>query len=138
MLRQYYTSPFQGGDNPLRVGTIAAGTIFRIPRSLRNAQARADASASEPYIVESFLNGTYAAACRNPVTGHWEDRTISGRSDLAILRSLACGARMTCSVSWLRALEDAGAAPDSRYPSLPDVARYHGAWRREPRACIAA
>ncbi|GAN88773.1 MAG: hypothetical protein ABF876_14130 [Acetobacter aceti] len=31
MIRQYYTSPFQGGNNPLRVGTIASGTIFRLP-----------------------------------------------------------------------------------------------------------
>jgi hypothetical protein len=34
MLRQYHAPRFGGGDNPLRVGVIAAGSILPAKRSI--------------------------------------------------------------------------------------------------------
>ncbi|MBO1360273.1 hypothetical protein J2D73_10790 [Acetobacter sacchari] len=116
MFRQYYTSPFQGGDNPLRVGTIAAGTIFHIHHCRKSTR---------PWILEAFLNGEYTAARRNPRTGHWENVFISGRSDLAVLRSLTNGLRRTLTVNHLQHMVEEGAAPEARYPTLPDVTRFY-------------
>ncbi|NHN93262.1 hypothetical protein [Acetobacter sicerae] len=123
MIRQYYTSPFQGGDNPLRVGTVASGSIFRLPAPVSGRPWR-----TTPWIVESFLNGKMGAAVRNPVTGFWEDRYIRGRSDLAILRSLASGRRVTMAVRHLEHMDEEGMG-EGRYPGLPDVSRFHNRYR---------
>lgn len=121
MLRQYYASPWMGGDNPLRVGPIATGTIFRLPGG-------GGVSRTSPWIVEGFRNGVCAATRRHPNTGAYEDRFIRGRSDAAVLRSLADGTRRDVMVHLLLRLEHDGLG-EGQYPSLPDVARFHGSWR---------
>ncbi|MBB2199734.1 hypothetical protein HLH44_20275 [Gluconacetobacter sp. 1c LMG 22058] len=124
MIRQYYASPYQGGDNPLRVGCVAVGTIFRLP-------APGDRYAS--WILEAFLNGQCMACAFNRSTGRWEDRYMSRRSDAVVIRSLAHGKRVTVALRWLlhEGGDDAIAAP---YPDLPDVQRFHGAYRRAAEA----
>ncbi|MBB2157358.1 hypothetical protein HLH33_13725 [Gluconacetobacter diazotrophicus] len=120
MMRQYYTSPFRGGDNPLRVGCVAVGTIFRLP----NPRDR-----YTPWILEAFLNGQCMATAYNRRTGCWEDRYLSRRSDTVVIRSLADGNRTVVALRWLLHVGgDEGAA--ASYPDLPDVDRYHGAYRR--------
>jgi hypothetical protein len=120
MIRQYYTSPSQGGDNPLRVGCVAVGTIFRLP----NRRDR-----HSPWILEAFLNGHCMATAYNRRTGCWEDRYLARRSDTVLIRSLADGTRTVVTLRWLLHTggDEAAAAP---YPDLPDVERYHGAYRR--------
>lgn len=128
MLRQYHTSPFQGGHNPLRVGTVALGSIFRFPSPRSGHPYR-----TVPWIVEGFCNGTLAAAVRNPVAGFWEDRYISGRSHLALVRCLANDKRSRISVRMLAQMEDEGMG-GGRYPDLPDVTRFHNWYRNRSRA----
>ncbi|GEN64525.1 MULTISPECIES: hypothetical protein [Acetobacter] len=123
MNRQYYTSPFQGSDNPLRVGTVPVGAIFYLPAPQRGRPERASR-----WIVEAFLNGTQAAAARHPQTGLWEDRYISGRSDLAVMRSLRDGRRTHLSVRLLEQMVLEGNGPGT-YPDLPDVSRFHNRYR---------
>lgn len=117
MNRQYYTSPFQGGDNPLRVGTIALGAIYHMPLGDYIGPR-------EPWIVEAFLNGQYHAARRDPLTGKWQSMFVSGRSDRAQLRNLATGKRMVLATHWLvsnaRQFGD-----DNAYPNLPDTERFY-------------
>jgi len=127
MIRQYYASPFQGGDNPLRVGCVAVGTIFRLP-------APRERYAS--WIVEAFLNGQCMACAYNRRTGRWEDRYLSRRSDTVVIRSLAHGKRVTVALRWLlhEGGDDAIAAP---YHDLPDLYRFHGAYRRAAGAPCA-
>lgn len=123
MIRQYYTSPFQGGNNPLRVGTIASGTIFRLPAPVSGRPYR-----TRPWIVECFLNGTMGVAALNPVTGLWEDRYMRGRSDLVVLRSLANARRVTVAVRYLERMSEEGLG-EGHYPDLPDVNRFHNGYR---------
>ncbi|MBB2158110.1 hypothetical protein HLH33_17715 [Gluconacetobacter diazotrophicus] len=120
MIRQYYTSPCQGGANPLRVGCVAAGTIFRLP----NRRDR-----YTPWILEAFLNGQCMAGAYNRRTGCWEDRYLSHRSDTVLIRSLADGTRTVVTLRWLLHTGGDEAAAAS-YPDLPDVERYHGTYRR--------
>lgn len=128
MFRLYHSTPFQGGFNPLRVGTIARGAIFRFPSPRSGRPHR-----TVPWIVEAFLNGTQAAADRNPVTGVWEDRYISGRSYLAVIRCLANTQRSCVSVRMLMQLEEEGQGGGA-YPDLPDVARFHNWYRNRRQA----
>lgn len=78
-------------------------------------------------MVEAFLNGVMAAAVRNPATGRWEDRVISGRSDRALIRRLADGTRREIAVLRLLHLDDE--AGDTKRPALPDVCRFHAYFR---------
>ncbi|AOX21611.1 hypothetical protein [Kozakia baliensis] len=129
MIRQYYTSPFQGGDNPLRIGTVATGNIFHLPSG--PIPAGRMVQPTRPWIVEGFLNGLYTAAGRDPRTGKWFNRVISGRSDLAILRCLSDGRRQTLAVRVLRHCAELGSEdPENRPPALPDLARCYGRRRR--------
>ncbi len=121
MMRQYFAQRSRGGDNPLRVGVIALGAIYSLP-AYPNAYRR------ERWIVEGFRNGECGACCRNPKTGFWESRVMSGRSDMAVIRSLRDGATREIAIRVLIALEDAGDACEP-YPSLPDVRRFHRRFR---------
>jgi len=129
MIRQYYTSPFLGGDNPLRVGTIATGNVYHIPAG--PIPTGRMTPRTRPWIVEGFLNGVYTAAGRDPHTGRWFDRVISGRSDLAVLRCLSNGRRQSVAVHLLRHYEDAGHEDiGNRRPVVPDLDRFY---RRQTR-----
>jgi hypothetical protein len=123
MLRQYFASPYQGGDNPLRVGTIAVGTIFYLQddRFFRH-QILSSQDSRSVWIVEAFLNGVVCAARRNTLTGRWEDLYIKGRSDQAIVRSLRDNRRKTVAVRLLEACSALGLTKNGdRYPDFPQA-----------------
>ena len=122
MIRQYFAQRSMGGDNPLRVGVIAVGAIYALPVFPHHHRR-------ERWIVEGFLNGECSACWRNPRTGHWESRTRSRRSDIAVVRSLRDGRTREVAVRTLIALEDAGDACEG-YPNLPDVQRFHRRFRQ--------
>lgn len=125
MIRQYYAQRRRGGDNPLGVGIIPAGAIFYLqPDWWWRDRYRGKPICRNPVIVEAFLNGTVAAARRNPDTGRWEDVFLAGRSDNAIVRSLRSGRRTTVAVSILVHHEDEGLRHDpATYPDLPILHR---------------
>ena len=86
MLRQYHAQRRQGGDNPLGVGTIALGSIFYLQDDgYWRARFGRAAVCRTPWIVESFLNGQYHAARRDPATGHWLSVYAANRTDLAVM-----------------------------------------------------
>ena len=122
MIRQYYAQRRRGGDNPLGVGVIAAGTIFYLqPEWWWRDRYRGTPTRRDPHIVEAFLNGTMGAARRNRDTGLWEDAYLAGRSDMAVLRSLRDGRRSCVAVRTLILHEDHGLVRQpSLYPTLPD------------------
>lgn len=78
-----------------------------------------------PWVVEGFLNGTIGAARRNRDTGLWEDAYRSGRSDMALLRSLRDRRRVRrVAVRTLILHDDLGLTKGvTAYPTLPDVHR---------------
>ncbi|MCR0984016.1 hypothetical protein [Roseomonas populi] len=125
MLRQYHAQRRQGGDNPLGVGTIALGSIFYLQDDgYWRARFGRAAVCRTPWIVESFLNGQYHAARRDPATGHWLSVYAANRTDLAMLRSLRDGRRQSVTVRLLQLHEDEGfGLPDNRYPTLPTFSR---------------
>lgn len=107
MIRQHHAQRRRDGSNPLGVGTIAFGSLFYLQdRNYLHRQHGGTAICRTPWIVEAFLNGTLGAAWRNPATGRWEDRFISGRSDQAVVRSLRDGRRMTVAVYLLASHDD--------------------------------
>lgn len=113
MIRQYYGQRCQGGNNPRRIGVIPAGAIFYLQdESWWRDRFRGRPSCREPWIVESFLNGTVAAARRNPVTRLWEDSYYARRSDTAIVRSLRSNRRRVILVRTLILHEDEGLRAD--------------------------
>lgn len=135
MMRQYFTSPFQGGDNPLRVGTIAVGSIYYLQSDAWwRDRFRGKPQTREPWMVEAFLNGVMGAARRDPATGHWRSLFIAGRSDLAVVRSLRASGRKVVAVRILHAHEEEGlyrVCPV--YPVLPSaeaIERYYASKRR--------
>jgi hypothetical protein len=128
MLRQYFASRFMGGNNPLRIGSIAVGSIYFIQDDgWWRDRYRTRPVCRNPWIVEAFLNGVCAAARKNPNTGRWEDLFITGRSDLAIVRSLRDGRRKTIAVHLLHLADDEGhyrtcpTYPDLPSPNLVDA-----------------
>jgi hypothetical protein len=125
MIRQYYAQRRRGGDNPLGVGVIPAGAIFYLqPDCWWRDRYRGKPVCRDPIIVEAFLNGTVAAARRNPDTGRWEDLFLAGRSDIAIVRSLRDGRRAMVAVRILILHEDEGLRRDpATYPELPMLGR---------------
>ncbi len=69
-------------------------------------------------------------ARRNRDTGRWEDAFRSGRSDMAVIRSLRDGCRRTVAVHLLVLHDDRGLAQGiAAYPTLPDLRLC----RRQPR-----
>jgi hypothetical protein len=136
MIRQYNATRCRGGDNPLRVGTIAVGSIFYIQdEGFFRDRYSPRAVCRNPWIVEAFLNGTMGAARRNRVTGLWESAFISGRSDTAVVRSLRDGRRRTIAVRSLVIHDDLFLTKEpTRYPDLPNLALYRGRHRRSAAA----
>ncbi len=140
MIRQYYAQRARGGDNPLRVGTVAVGSIFYLQdEGFFRDRYGGTAVCRTPWQVLGFLNGTMGAARRNRDTGHWEDAYRSGRSDMALVRSLR-DSRIVRQVA-VRTLvlhDDLGLAKQpTLYPTLPDVRRFRPA-RFAPAAARAA
>jgi hypothetical protein len=121
MFRQYFAQTCRGGFNPLRVGVIPSGAIFYLQddRWWRD-RYRGAPICRAPWIVEAFLNGTLAAARRDPASRRWVDIYMAGRSDMAIVRSLRDGRRRTVAVRTLIAHEKVGLRSDPlSYPDLP-------------------
>lgn len=134
MIRQYHALRRCGGDNPLGVGVIAAGAIFYIQEDgWWRDRYRGAPLCRDPWMVVAFLNGTMAAARRNR-TGKWEDVTLSGRSDRALVRSLRHGRERQVAVRTLILHEDHGLTKGpALYPSLPDMSLWRrGAGRAAP------
>ena len=134
MIRQYFAQRFQGGANPLRVGVVAAGSIFYLQdEGFFRDRHGGRAVCRDPWIVEAFLNGQYHATRRDPATGRWLDTFISGRSDMAVVRSLRDGRRQQVAIRILQLHDDLGLTKQpTRYPSLPDLRFYRRQARFQP------
>ena len=140
MIRQYFAQRFRGGDNALRVGVIPVGAIFYLQDDgWWRDRYRDKPICRNPWMVEGFLNGTMGAARRNHETGLWETAYRSGRSDMAVVRSLRDGGRREIAVRILVLHEVAGLTCGMlAYPTHPGLRLYrrgqgnHGeqAWRR--------
>ena len=126
MIRQYRAHRRRRGVNPLGVGVIATGSIYNLQdRGFYHDRFGSRAICRNPWIVEGFLNGTCAAAWRNCDTGRWEDVTVSGRSDNAVVRSLRDGRQRTVAVRVLELHDDLGLTMQpTTYPSVPDLSLY--------------
>ena len=125
MIRQYYAARCMGGDNPLRIGIIAAGSIYYLQDQEFFSRFGGRATRRDPWIVESFINGTIAAARRNKDSGMWEDVYFAGRSDAAIVRSLRSGRRVQVTVRLLILHDDLGLTKEvTSYPTRPDMGQY--------------
>ncbi|MBN9560434.1 MAG: hypothetical protein J0H14_06845 [Alphaproteobacteria bacterium] len=114
---------------------IAAGGIFYIQRDDRwRDRYRGAPLCRDPWIVVAFLNGTMAAVWRNRDTEKWEDVTLSGRSDRALVRSLRHGCERHVAVRTLILPEDHGLTKGpALYPSLPEMKPWcRGAGRVAP------
>jgi hypothetical protein len=124
MLRQYFAQRCRGGDNPLRVGTIAIGAIYYIqPDHWWRERFRGAATCRDPWIVEAFFNGTVEAAFRDPETRQWRSLYIKGRSDFALVCSLRTGSKQRIAVRILQLHDDEGLSNGSQsYPTLPTAA----------------
>lgn len=152
MMRQYFARRCRVGDNPLRVGVIAVGSIYYVqdeaffrdrhgPRPVCRTPSRSDPPAGEAAkrpqgVVEAFLNGTCGAARRNRDTGLWESAYRGGRSDTALVRSLRDQRQVRLvSVHLLAVHEDLGLWKEpTAYPSLPDIGRFYPASAAASRA----
>jgi len=133
MLRQYFARRSRGGDNPLRVGTIAIGAIYYIqPDHWWRERFRGAPACHEPWMVEAFFNGTVEAAFRDPTTREWRSLHIKGRSDVATVRSLRSGRTQRIAVRILQLHDDEGLSPGAQnYPTLPPTALVEGYFRRQ-------
>ena len=134
MIRQYSAQRFQGGTNPLRVGVVATGSIFYLQdEGFFRDRHGGRATCRTPWIVEAFLNGQCHAARRDPATGRWLDTFVSGRSDMAVIRSLRDGRHQQVAVHTLQLHDDLGLSKEpTHYPSLPDLRFYRRQTRNQP------
>ncbi len=138
MMREYRAQRRCGGANPLGVGVIAVGSSYYVQDEgyFRN-RCSASPVCKDPWQVEGFTNGVMHAARRNRDTGRWEDTYRSGRSDLAVVRSLRNGRRQTVAVRLLVLHDDLGLTKGiAAYPTLPDP-RLHRHWPRTGRPAPA-
>jgi hypothetical protein len=126
MIRQYFAQRCRGGDNPLRVGVIPVGAIFYIQDdSWWRARYRGKPVCRNPWFFEGFLNGAMGAARRNRETGLWETAYRSGRSDMAVVRSLRDDRRRQLAVRVLVLHDDEGLIQGMlAYPTLLDLRHY--------------
>jgi hypothetical protein len=123
MIRQYYAQRRRGGDNPKGVGVIAVGSIYYLQNdSYWRDRFRGMPVSRNPWIVLAFLNGVVAASRRSVATGKWEDVFVSGRSDVALVRSLRDGRIRKIAVRTLILHDDLGMCKQAiKYPSLPQL-----------------
>jgi len=139
MMRQYGAQRSRGGDNPLRVGVVAVGSVFYLQdeRFFRDRYG-GRAVCRNPWQLTAFLNGVMHAARRDPGTGCWKDSVWSGRSDIAVVRSLRDGRQRSVSVRLLILHDDLGLTKGiTTYPTLPDLRFYRCRSRtREPAAAL--
>ena len=127
MMRQYFARRRRGGTNPLGVGVIAVGGIYYVQDAayFRDRHACRRAVRKEPWIVEAFLNAMLHASRRDRDGGSWESTYVSGRCDLAVVRSLRDGRRRTVAVHLLLLHDDLGLTRGiTGYPTVPDMRFY--------------
>jgi hypothetical protein len=122
VIRQYFAQRYRGGNNPLRVGIIPTGSIFYLQDDdvLRGG---ASPRCRTPWLVEAFLNGQRHAVRRDRETDQWIDLYTTGRSDMAIVRSLRDGRRRKVAIRLLQLHDELGLTWEpTAYPTLPDPA----------------
>lgn len=139
MLRQYGAQRCRGGDNPLRVGVVAVGSVFYLQDgSFFQDRCGGRAVCRDPWQLTAFLNGVMHAIRRDPDTGCWRDSVWSGRSDMAVVRSLRDGRCRTVAVRLLVLHDDLGLTKGTTaYPTLPGLRFYRCRSRaREPTASM--
>jgi hypothetical protein len=126
MMRLYGAQRRRGGANPLGVGTVAVGSLFYLQdQAFFSDRHGGRAVCKVPWQVEGFLNGMLHASRRDPDTGVWRDSFWSGRSDMAVVRSLRDGRRRTVAVRLLLLHADLGLTKGiAPYPTLPDLRLY--------------
>ena len=115
-----------GRPQSASVGVIPTGAVFYLQDDAWwRSRDRDKPVCREPWIVEGFFNGTMGAARRNRDTGEWESVYLSGRSDMALVRSLRNGRKARIAVRTLVLHEDEGLRRDEQtYPSWPDLSLY--------------
>ena len=126
MMREYRAPRRRGGDNPLGVGVIALGSIYYFQdEAYFRDRYGGRAICRNPWQVQSFSNGMLHASRRNRDTGLWESTYRSGRSELAVVRSLRDGRQRTVTVRLLQLHDGLGLTKGiTRYPTLPDLRFY--------------
>ena len=126
MMRQYGGQRRRGGANPLGVGVIAVGAIYYLQDpGWFSDRTPGPPVCKVPWKVEGFTNGLLHAVRRDPETRQWRDSYWSGRSDMAVVRSLRDGRRRTVAVRLLVLHDDLGLTKGvAAYPSLPDLRLY--------------
>jgi len=126
MMREYGASRRLGGNNPLGVGVIAVGSLYYLQdEAYFRDRYSGRAVCRNPWQLISFLNGMLHASRRNRDTGIWESSFRSGRSELAVVRSLRDGRQRTVAVRLLQLHDELGLTKGiTRYPTLPDL-RFH-------------
>lgn len=139
MMRQYGASRCRGGNNPLRVSVVAVGSLFYLQdEAFFRDRYGGRPVCRNPWQLTAFLNGVIHAARRDPDTGCWRDSVWSGRSDMAVVRSLRDGRCRTVAVRLLVLHDDLGLTKGTAaYPTLPDLRFYRCRSRkREPAAAL--
>lgn len=139
MLRQYGANPCRGGNNPLRVGVLAVGSLLYLQdETFFRDRYGGRAVCRNPWQLLAFENGLLHAARRDPDTGYWKDSVWSGRSDMAVVRSLRDGRQRSVAVRLLILHDDLGLTKGTTaYPTLPDLRFYRcRSRRREPATAL--
>ena len=138
-MRQYGAQRARGGSNPLRVGTIAVGTIVYLQDQafFRDCYANQPVCRT-PWLLEAFLNGQLHASRRDRDTGLWESAFRSGRSDMAVVRSLRDWRVVRqVSVHTLLVHDDLGLTKGfSGYPTPPDLRFYRQSGMARPARAL--
>ena len=126
MMRIYGAQRRRGGPNPLGVGTVAVGSMFYLQdESFFPDRYGGRAVCKVPWQVEGFLNGMLHASRHDQDTGQWRSIFWSGRSDMAVVRSLRDSRQRTVSVQLLLLHDDLGLTKGiTHYPTLPDLRLY--------------
>jgi len=139
MMRQYGAQRCRGGDNPLRVGLVAVGSLFYLQNEgFFRDRYGGRAVCRDPWQLLAFENGLLHAARRDAETGLWRSSPWSGRSDMAVVRFLRDGRQRSVSVRLLILHDDLGLTKGTTtYPTLPDLRFYRCRSRtREPAAAL--
>lgn len=121
MNRLYHAARSRGGFNPLGVGIVAIGNLFRVTRGdvgqwpIGRYGTRAKLTTC---IVRGFLTREVHAARR---TEHgWESTYNMRPMSTCVVETLDDGRLHTVDANLLIALEEAGFGdPDNRYPDIP-------------------